>query len=411
MKFERVSTVTTVITMEKTIRSPVVMSSDSPILPAVAAVLSLRASIPPTVSTETQQKIANLRGILDSKTLSSARNGGDWRSGANQSSTPQSNGMNSRWRQSNGNMRNNGFMRNSNSSGSLSNFSNGSNTPRTPLASPTPANAATPKTPYTGPPLGRYQSRFKNNSEPIEEKILNRIIRLKLNKFGPTTYTEIRDFLYQILGQESVATEEDGNVQAEEGQVTEFVRDFMLMVFKKAAAEEIYCPLYAKLLSEIGHKHSVIFDEMNSLYRNYLEIFEESDVNVASGDMESFEKKNIEKKYRLGYSQFIAELTALEILSITCLTSTFNTLFRNIDKHSRAADNKPLIEEYVDCLLRMSKVLKDKSSEFFCTARNKLFFQNKEILDNLVNIRDGTYPSLSPKARFLLMDIRDILNS
>jgi hypothetical protein len=58
----------------------------------------------------------------------------------------------------------------------------------------------------------------------------------------------------------------------------------------------------------------------------------------------------------------------------------------------------------------MSKVLKDKSSEFFCTARNKLFLQNKEILDNLVNIRDGTYPSLSPKARFLLMDIRDILN-
>lgn len=185
----------------------------------------------------------------------------------------------------------------------------------------------------------------------------------------------------------------------------------MLMVFKKAAAEETYCPLYAKLLSEIGAKHSVIFEEMNGLYRNYLEIFEEADVNVASGDMASFEKKNIEKKYRQGYSQFIAELTTLEILSLDCLASTFYTLFSHIDKHGRGEDNKHLIEEYVDCLLRMSRVLKDKPSPFFRSARDKLFNQNKEALDNLINIRDGTYPSLSPKARFLLMDIRDILSA
>jgi thiol-disulfide isomerase/thioredoxin len=290
-------------------------------------------------------------------------------------------------------------------------MSTGSNTPRTPLGSPPPNTPTTPKQTYTGPPLGRYQSRFKNNSEPIEEKILNRIIRLKLNKFGPTTYTEIRDFLFQILGQESISTEENEEVKAEEGQVAEFVKDFMLMVFKKAASEEIYCPLYAKLLSEIGSKHSVIFEEMNSLYVNFMAIFEEADVNVASGDMASFEKKNVEKKYRQGYSQFIAELTTLEILPIGSLVSTFTTLFQQIDKHGRTSENKPLIEEYVDCLLRMSKVMKDKPSTFFCTARSKLFQQNKEIIDNLINIRDGTYPSLSPKARFLLMDIRDIINT
>jgi hypothetical protein len=59
----------------------------------------------------------------------------------------------------------------------------------------------------------------------------------------------------------------------------------------------------------------------------------------------------------------------------------------------------------------MSRVMKGKSSDFFCTARNKLFTQNKDLVDNLINIRDKTYPSLSPKARFLLMDIRDILHS
>jgi len=396
--------------MEKSIRTPVVMSNDSTVLPAVAAVLSLRNSIPGTVSAETQQKIVNLRGILDSKTLSSARNGGDWRRGA--SSSSPSGSMEPRWR---GTQRTGGggggFMRNANSSGSLSNMSTGSNTPRTPVGTPPSNTPPAQKQMYTGPPLGRYQSRFKNNSEPIEEKILNRIIRLKLNKFGPTTYSEIRDFLFQILGQESISTDDDGQVKAEEGQVAEFVKDFMLMVFKKAATEEIYCPLYAKLLSEIGSKHSVIFEEMNSLYVNFMAIFEEADVNVASGDMASFEKKNVEKKYRQGYSQFIAELTTLEILPIENLLCTFSTLFQQIDKFGRTPENKPLIEEYVDCLLRMSKVMKDKSSPFFCTARSKLFTQNKEVIDNLINIRDGTYPSLSPKARFLLMDMRDILSA
>lgn len=393
--------------MEKTIRTSVVMSTDSTILPPVAAVLSLRNSIPGAVSAETQQKIANLRGILDSKTLASARNGGDWRRGAgNPNAAP--NGGESRFKHS-GN-RGGSFLRPNTSNGSLSNLSSGSNTPRTPLSQGSATTSPPQKQAYTGPPLGRYQSRFKNASEPIEEKILNRIIRLKLNKFGPTTYTEIRDFLYQILGQESVATETDGNVVAEEGQVAEFVKDFMLMVFKKAAAEEIYCPLYAKLLSEIGSKHSVIFDEMNALYSNFMAIFEEADVNTASGDQASFEKKNVEKKYRQGYSQFIAELTTLEILSIESLAATFHLLIQHMDKHGRIADNKPLLEEYVDCLLRMSRVMKDKSSPFFCTTRSKLFTQNKEILDTLINVRDGTYPSLSPKARFLLMDIRDILS-
>jgi hypothetical protein len=408
--------------MEKTIRTPVVMSTDSTILPSVAAVLALRSTIPGTVSTETQQKIANLRGILDSKTLSSARNGGDWRRGAANSNNNNNNNNNNteggRWRNNNNNNNNqnrNGYMRNTNSPpNSVATGANAFrvNTPTLVTNQNTSTTTvAAPKQTYTGPPLGRYQSRFKNQSEPIEEKILNRIIRLKLNKFGPTTYSEIRDFLYQILGQEVVTTDDDGQVKAEEGQVSEFVKDFMSMVFKKAAAEEIYCPLYAKLLSEIGSKHSVIFEEMNSLYRNYLEIFEEADVNVASGDMASFEKKNLEKKYRQGYSQFIAELTTLEILSLDCLASTFHTLLQHIEKHGRTPENKPLIEEYVDCLLRMSRVIKGKSSEFFCNVRSKLYTQNKDIIDNLVNIRDGRYPSLSPKARFLLMDVNDALHS
>lgn len=393
--------------MEKSIRTTIAMSEPSP-LTYLAAVVALRGQIPGLVSAETQAKIQNLKGILDPKTLASARNGGDWRRGAAGGAG------------GGGTYTYNGNKNNTNDSRHWNNQGQGQGQGRASARAPVNTTVAASAAPlpttkqgtYTGPPMGRYVSRFKNHSEPLEEKILNRIILLKLNKFGPTTYTEIRDFLFQILGQESVSDEHGAAVTAEETQVAEFVRDFMLMVFKKAAAEQIYCPLYAKLLAEIGSKHSVIFDEMNRLYKNYMEIFEEADVNTltTTGDMVAFEKKNVEKKYRQGYSQFIAELTTLEILPLDSLATTFKTLFTLIDKHSRIQERKPLVEEYVDCLLRMSRVLKEKNSEFFCGTRARLMNENKDLLDTLINLRDSTYPSLSPKSRFLLMDIQDILS-
>ena len=395
--------------MEKSIRTTIAMSEPSP-LTYLAAVVALRGQIPGLVSAETQAKIQNLKGILDPKTLASARNGGDWRRGA---AGGAGGGGTYTY---NGNKNNTNDSRHWNNQGQGQGQGQGRASARAPVNTTVAASAAplptTKQGTYTGPPMGRYVSRFKNHSEPLEEKILNRIILLKLNKFGPTTYTEIRDFLFQILGQESVSDEHGAAVTAEETQVAEFVRDFMLMVFKKAAAEQIYCPLYAKLLAEIGSKHSVIFDEMNRLYKNYMEIFEEADVNTltTTGDMVAFEKKNVEKKYRQGYSQFIAELTTLEILPLDSLATTFKTLFTLIDKHSRIQERKPLVEEYVDCLLRMSRVLKEKNSEFFCGTRARLMNENKDLLDTLINLRDSTYPSLSPKSRFLLMDIQDILS-
>ena len=393
IKVERILSYVRLHEMEKTMRTNIAMSAEHPStgLTIVASLLAIRPQVPATSSADTLTKIQNLRGILDARTLSSARNGGDWRRGASSGSL---NSMDSRWRGSR-----QGQMRNSSSTGSLT----GANL--TPLG-----GGSSPTTPiYTGPPLGRYQSRFKSSGDDIEEKILNRIIRLKLNKFGPSTYADIREFLFQILGQETVQTEEDGKITAEEGQVAEFVKDFMLMVFKKAASEQIYCALYAKLLSEIGSKHSVIFDEMNRLYKNYMEIFEEADVNVKAEDMAAYEKKVGEKKYRQGYSQFIAELTTLEILSMESLISTFQKLFLQIAKHSRMEDQKPLVEEYVDCLLRMSRVMKDKYSPFFRSMRSKIYEQNKDLLNTLITTKDGSLVSLSPKARFLLMDVQDIL--
>ena len=289
--------------------------------------------------------------------------------------------------------------------------SSGSSSPITP-SSPFPRNGSlkslvsppeSPSSPYSpvpktsGPYVAvRYQSQFKNSSQPVEDKILNNIILSKLNKFSSATYQDVREFLYQILG-------------SGEPDLADMIRQFMLMVFKKAASEEVYCSLYAKLLSEISSRYGVILEEMHKLQDNYLAIFD--DVEETDGaNYEAFVEKNIEKRYRQGYSQFIAELSTFEIIKLSHLEQTFRRIFELIMKNATVAEKRSLIEEYADCLLRMSRVFKKKSSPFFIAARSSLLAISKPTVDAIVGNKDQ-YPSISPKARFNLMDVKDNLTA
>jgi hypothetical protein len=268
---------------------------------------------------------------------------------------------------------------------SNSSFSLGSESPSTPSATTPKRGGATP----------RYQSQFKNSSQPVEDKILNNIILSKLNKFCAATYNDIREFLYQILG-------------SGEANLSEMTRQFMLLVFKKAAAEEIYCGLYAKLLSEISQRYAVILVEMHKLQENYLSIFDEVQEKEADEEYATFIEKNIEKKYRRGYSQFIAELSKLEIINLACLESTFKRVFECIQKNANIPQKQTLIEEYIDCLLRMSHVFKKGASPFIVSARKSLMALCAASIEDILS-KKAEHVSVSPKARFILMDVKDNL--
>jgi hypothetical protein len=250
----------------------------------------------------------------------------------------------------------------------------------------------------TGAPV-KYQSQFKNSLQPVEEKILNNIILSKLNKFSPSTYNEIREFLYQILG-------------SGDANLTQMVRDFMQLVFKKAASEESYCALYAKLLSEISQRYKVILDEMHKLQENYIDIFDDIvEVPADSKDYNAFVAKNREKRYRQGYSQFLSELVALDILELKNTEQTFRKIFGLIQIYGMQQDKKSLVDEYFDCLLRMARVLKKKSGiegPNRVKARASILDISKGYYTEFTENKEN-YPSLTNKSSFILMDIYDIL--
>jgi hypothetical protein len=246
------------------------------------------------------------------------------------------------------------------------------------------------------PPIAKYQSKFKNSAQPVDERILYNIILSKLNKFSLKTYDEIRDFLYQILG-------------SGEADLQEMVRDFMRLVFQKAAVEETFCPLYAKLLCELSGRYSVILQEMFTLQSNYLAIFDDvPGEEITTTDYDAFVEGQKHKQYRRGYSQFLAELTTLEILDLNLLDITFQRILKNILACREDESKRTLNEEYSDCLMRMARVLRKRQTLFFVRARQTLWKSNETTIHTLLETA-GESKGISAKTKFMMMDIKDIL--
>ena len=230
-------------------------------------------------------------------------------------------------------------------------------------------------------PLPKYVSKFKAATAKIDDAIINTIILGKLNKFSPQNYDEIKSFLCQIL---------------DSGQ-TDFLKDFMNLVFQKATSEEIFCGLYAKLLSELSSKYTFLISKMVVLYKEYMSIFEDLTVEEnTTGSYEEFVASNIHKKYRLGYSQFLAELIKNNIIDNELFLKTVKTIADQIPVVAADPKKTKLGEEYADCLVRIVRAINNRD----------MFNAMKEIIEILKPFTEKTPGNnLTMKARFALLDV------
>ena len=238
-------------------------------------------------------------------------------------------------------------------------------------------------------PVGRYQSRFKATGN-IEDKILNTVIGNKLNAFTPLTYNDTRDFIYQII---------------DSGE-REFTRDFIVKVFAKATTEDLYCALFAKLIAEIAHKYPVIYEEMDKYHSEFLHVFED----VKEDTETDYVVLVKQKQYRMGYGQFIAELAGLNALEKHQLVSMVTKIGESIWSLSAAENKMKTVEEFIDCLVRLTGGLRDRSPVFFKSVKGELVKILGEKISTLI-ARSSPFPSLSKKGGFGLMDLKEILGA
>ncbi len=248
---------------------------------------------------------------------------------------------------------------------------------------------------FRSPPPPKYVSKFKKSSDKVEDTILNTILLGKLNKFSPSNYNDIKEFIIQIIS---------------DGQ-TEMIKCFMKLVFEKAASEEIYCPLYAKLLSELSSHYPVLLTEMANLYSQYMLIFDE----VNDGTNENYNElcqRNIEKKYRRGYSQFLAELIKHNVIDTDVFIKTINKIITQVELNQTLKDSIKLIEEFADCLMKIMKAIQSTSSDDDDEKNESDSSRIRSIIKeqlitriHTLTLRNPDNIGLSNKARFTFLDI------
>lgn len=358
------------------------------ISPTVTAILALKSGLP-VCPDELRKRVQSIRvrSAQETHGVRSPTDGGAWRQ-----KTPQTSAPANRWRGSSS------PSQQSPSNGALNGafrFQTNQTNPEAPrsihrppsfqnslhlVSNQTPTSQGqTPHSPAQTPtsPPSRYVSRFHNGSRTGDDQILNTIILNKLNVFSVKTYEDVKQFLFQILGSDQ----------------KEFTREFTWLVFRKAAAEEKFCALFAKLLSEIQKEYPVILEEMRNLHTTYLDIW---DITDTPND-------KVDRRCRLGYSQFLAELTALSVLESDTMKKTLETLKNCIADCLSEECHAETVEEYMDCLRQLcgSKVPKP--------VRQMIRELLIDDLDTWIASSKTDVPGLSTKSRFACMDLRDIL--
>lgn len=361
--------------------------------PMVTAIISLRPSLQP-ISDELRKRVQSIRVRSTPEehgSRSAQPDRSNWRHKQNGPSAPQGQReqLNSYWRQAPSQAPGTPFRFLNSQSPNDRSSNDRSPKPtilRTPsfvshISSPGTPTSVTPGTPRTPASVwgssSRYVSKFHNGSKVGDDQILNTVILNKLNVFSVKTYNDVKQFLLQILGSDQ----------------KEFIREFTWLVFRKAAAEEKFCGLFAKLLSEIKKEYPVILEEMRKLHTTYLDIWKVSDTNNTT----------VDRRCRLGYSQFLAELTALGVLESETMKLTLETLKASITECIGSPTYTETIEEYMDCLRQLcgSKVpkpVKYMIREILLNDLSKWIEESKEMV-----------PGLSSKSRFACMDLRDSL--
>jgi hypothetical protein len=234
----------------------------------------------------------------------------------------------------------------------------------------------------------KYVSRFKEADKAVDPVLL--IIQDKLNRFSSKNYEDIYEFMCQIL----------------DSGKTDFLKSFMKLVFEKATTEEMFCPTYVKLLAALSSKYKVLATEMIIRYRDYIAIFQDVSEAVVATDSKSVIEATSIKKYRLGYSQFLAELIKYNILDTALFLETIEMIVNNLPKVAAAPDSTKLFEEYANCLMRILKGVQGQTTVLALALKDTLKVKFTPILSVLTE-KNPALPSLSNRGRFTIQDLLD----
>lgn len=227
----------------------------------------------------------------------------------------------------------------------------------------------------------RFGNRARKDAT-TEERMLDRI-RDKLNKFSEMTYDTTKGWLSELL---------------DSGE-TDFLTDFITLVFEKAAVEKPFCALYARLLTELRAGFPHLATDLQRIFGNFMSIFEEAvdEPAVGSAQYEAFIAQRERRKFRRGYASFIGDIARLGAISAEDLLRTCTVILTGFEEAKMREGQQLLCEEYADCLTTLVKSV----------TKGAMISLKDRIQANVVS--EPTSLSMSKKAKFSLMGATDHL--
>jgi len=258
------------------------------------------------------------------------------------------------------------------------------------VAVPTPVPVSTPaplvETEQSGP---KFSSAAVKSTGETEDRILAKV-KGKINKLGPMNYDATKTFMQQILDSDE----------------TEFLDEFMKFIFQKAATESTFCPLYAKLLHELADQFPHMRVVMTNIFRDYTAIFVEVETapDVGTDDYKAFVEALERKKFRRGYSQFVAELVKLGEADLDAFSELVQQIVAVLEASYTTPEKTLVCEEYIDCLANMC----NSAPKILSNASWSGGVKNR--LQTITKIPRSNAPGLTNKGRFALMDLVDFAN-
>jgi hypothetical protein len=130
---------------------------------------------------------------------------------------------------------------------------------------------------------------------------------------------------------------------------------------------------------------------------------------------QEFCQRNVEKKYRRGYSQFLAELIKHNVIDTGVFVQTVLKIVEQIELNQENQGSTKLVEELADCLVRMLKAIQSEMMRQDANADHEAKISHirstlKEEVSPRIQpftVRQPEAVGLSNRARFTFMDIYD----
>jgi hypothetical protein len=143
---------------------------------------------------------------------------------------------------------------------------------------------------------------------------------------------------------------------------------------------------------------------MRTLFQDYTVIFTEVEPispDPSSESYKEFVESQERKKFRRGYSQFVAELVKLGEVDLEAFRTLLFQIESVIEGFHADAGKKQLSEEYIDCLSNMCK------SASSVLIANTWSGDLQTRLAELIAKPSASLTGFTPKARFALMNLKD----